>query len=623
MCGLVGFTAPGPDAAAVLARMTAAVAHRGPDGEGAFVDRGLALGHRRLAVVDLSGGAQPRVDAERGDALAFNGEIYGFAALAESLRRDGAVLGDHSDTEVLFQLLRRDGIGATLARIDGMFAFAWRDGASGEVHLARDRFGEKPLFYAVRGDSLIFASELAALRRHPLLAEAALDPAAIDAYLALEYVPWDETGFAGVRRLPPGHLLTWRDGAATVAPYWSPAVGAGPAPVASEDEALDRLERLLDESVRERLVADVPVGVFLSGGVDSGLIAAVAARHAAGIAAYTVRMPEASHDETPHAAAVARHCGLRHVIVELSEADLLDAFDAVTAKLDEPMADSSLLPTWLVCRAARRELTVALGGDGADELFAGYPNFQAQRLAAAMAALPDAAGRLLRRGLDLLPASSGYMGLDFRLRQLSHGFGQPPARQSFLWMSPFTPDERRALWTPEARPNADPLAVADRLLAAPGAPAGGMDRLLRLMTQTYLPGHILTKVDRASMYNGLEVRAPFLGRDFAEFAMALPWRWKLKGLTTKHLLKRLAARHLPHEVVWRPKHGFALPLARLLRGPLRQPVREALLDAGNPVAGWFRRPAIERLLDEHDSGRADHRKKIWTLFVLFRVAAKR
>lgn len=615
MCGIVGFAPAGTDAGAVIRRMAGAIAYRGPDGDGAFVEPAVAVGHRRLAVIEPGGGAQPRV--EGGDVLVFNGEIYGYRALADELAASGVALADRSDTEVLFRLLRRDGLRRTLERIDGMFAFAWRDGRSGALHLARDRFGEKPLFWAERAGTLVFASEVKALRRHPLLADMGLDPAAVDAYLALEYVPWDGTGFAGIRRLPPGHLLTFAGGRATVERYWSPRIG-GAAPVADEGEALERLDALLSRSVRERLVADVPVGVFLSGGVDSSLIAAMAGRHAAGTTAFTVRMPEASHDETPYAEAVARHCGLRHEIIDLTEADLLSAFTAVAENLDEPMADASLLPTWLVCRAARREVTVALGGDGADELFAGYPNFQAYRAARLMAALPAGGGAGLRRLLGLLPASSGYMGLDFKLRQLTQGFGRPPCEQSLLWMSPFAPDERAALWRREMRPDARPFAFLGRLDLA----AKGIEQLMELMTVTYLPGHVLAKVDRASMYNSLEVRAPFLGRDVAEFAMALPAAYKIRGLSTKHLLKRLAVRYVPRDVVYRRKHGFAPPLARLLRGPLAAPVRDVLLDAGNPVAGWFRRDAIERLLAEHAGGRADHRKKLWTLFVLFLVARR-
>src|SRR5258708_23797932 len=324
MCGLAGFTGPGADAPAIVRRMIAALAHRGPDGNGEFTDARIALGHNRLAVIDLAGGAQPRVDAASGDALIFKGEICGYRGLAAELRNDGVELCDRSDTEVLFQMLRRSGVRQTLAAIDGMFAFAFRDGKSGTLYLARDRFGEKPLFYGLAGGALVFASELSALRRHPAFRHSGIDRAAAFQFLTYEYLPGDRSGREGIRKLPPGHLLSFADGRIAVEPYWRPPSGKQRG--TSEGDALARLEQLLDESVRERLVADVPVGIFLSGGVDSGLIAALASRHAAAITALTVQMPELCFHETPHAVKVASHLGIRHEIVELGRGDLLHAF---------------------------------------------------------------------------------------------------------------------------------------------------------------------------------------------------------------------------------------------------------------------------------------------------------
>jgi asparagine synthase (glutamine-hydrolysing) len=622
MCGLAGFTAPGVDAPAIVRRMTASLAHRGPDGSGEFIDAGIALGHRRLAIIDLAGGAQPRVETASGDALIFNGEIYGYRDLAAALRASGVELCDRSDTEVLFQMLRRSGVRQTLAAIDGMFAFAFRDGKSGTLYLARDRFGEKPLFYGLAGGALVFASELSALRRHPAFRHSGIDRAAAFQFLTYEYLPGDRSGREGIRKLPPGHLLSFADGRIAVEPYYSPPSGEQRG--TSEGDALARLEQLLDESVRERLVADVPVGIFLSGGVDSGLIAALASRHAAAITAFTVKMPELSFDETPHAVKVASHLGIRHEIVELGRGDLVDAFAAVSERLDEPLADSSLLPTYLVCRAARRSMTVALGGDGADELFAGYPNFAAQRAAPLMRHLPAAIGAFARRGLALAPASREYMSLRFRLGQLTQGFGLSEDHQSFLWMAPFVADEKLALWREEAlpdRPAGTTFAPIDELVRR-GLPAGRLQRLLQLFLQTYLPEDILVKTDRAAMMNSLEVRAPFLARSVAEFAISLPGEWKLKGLRSKYLLKKLAARLVPADTVYRRKHGFALPLADLLRTLFFAPVQARLLDPGNPVAAWFKAPVIERLLAEHRSGRRDHAKKLWTLYILFCVAAR-
>jgi asparagine synthase (glutamine-hydrolysing) len=623
MCGLAGFTGPGADAPAIVRRMIAALAHRGPDGSGEYIDADIALGHDRLAIIDLAGGAQPRVEAATGDALVFNGEIYGYRDLAAELRAAGVSLRDRSDTEVLFQMLCGSGVRQTLAKIDGMFAFAFREGRSGTVYLARDRFGEKPLFYGLAGGSLIFGSELSALRCHPAFRTSGIDRVAAFQFLTYEYLPGDRSGREGIRKLPPGHLLTFADGRIDVAPYWQPPRGENSA-IADEDEGLARLEHLLDASVKERLVADVPVGIFLSGGVDSGLVAALAARHASAITAFTVKMPTLSFDETPHAVKVSAHLGIRHEIVELGRNDLVDAFSAVSDRLDEPLADSSLLPTYLVCRAARRRMTVALGGDGADELFAGYPNFQAQLAAPMMRHLPAAVGAMARRGLALAPASGEYMNLRFRLGQLTQGFGLSEDLQSFLWMAPFSADEKRALWRADELPDdADATTFAPiHDLIRRGLPAEPLSRLLQLFLQTYLAEDILVKTDRAAMMNGLEVRSPFLARTFAEFAIGLPGHWKLRGLRGKYLLKKLAARLVPPDTVYRPKHGFALPLAELLRTLFFETVRGRLLDRGNPVAAWFNAPIIETLLAEHRGGRRDHAKKLWTLYILFCVAAR-
>ncbi len=624
MCGIAGFTDPGPEASRTLAAMAGALAHRGPDAEGRFLDPRIALGHRRLAVIDLAGGAQPRVDEASGDALVFNGEIYGYRALAEDLRRDGIALRDRSDTEVLFQMIRHRGLERTLAEVDGMFAFAFRDGATGTLHLARDRLGEKPLHYGIAAGTLVFGSEVSAIRCHPLFAGAEPDPLAAYRFLLFEYLPGNDTGWHGIRKLPAGCLLSFRDGAPRLRRFWSPSARAGAALPASEEEAADRLGALLEDAVRRQLVADVPVGIFLSGGLDSALLTAFAARHAGDITAYTVRVPEAGYDETPHAVAVARHLGVRHEVIPLAEADLVQAMDGIAGLLSEPLGDSSLLPTWLVCRAARGGVTVALGGDGADELFAGYPNFWLQRFAPAMARLPRGAGRLLGRTIEALPAGERYMGSRFLLRQLSHGLGAPMARQSFLWMAPFGPEELDRLWRPEARPrNAIEHAFAPIDAADADGPGGTpTERLLHLFLSTYLPEDILTKTDRASMFHGLEVRAPILDRAVVEFATALPTSMKIAGRSRKRVLKRVAERHLPAAIVHRRKHGFAVPIGGLLRGPLRERCADTLRSRGNPVSGWFERDTVGRLLDAHLAGRADHGKKLWSLLVLHIVAGQ-
>ncbi|MBV9814672.1 MAG: asparagine synthase (glutamine-hydrolyzing) [Alphaproteobacteria bacterium] len=625
MCGIAGFTSPGPDAQRILAGMNAALGHRGPDGTGSFVDRGVAFGHTRLAIIDLAGGVQPRIDKASGDALVYNGEIYGYRALAAELRALGEGLRDHSDTEVLFHLIRREGVRRAVERIDGMFAFAYRDGATGTLSLVRDRFGEKPLYYGIAGEGIVFASEVPAMRCHPAFAEAVPDRDAAYRLLLYEYLPGAVSGWQGIAKLEPGSILTAEGGNIRIERYWRPRLWPAGTAAKREEEAIERLDELLITSVRDRVVADVPVGAFLSGGLDSSLITALAAKASPDLTAFTVRIGQSSFDETAHAIEVARHVGVPHRVVPLNDADMLAAFEAVTEKLGEPLADSSLLPTYLVCRAARGLMTVALGGDGADELFLGYPNYAVQRFAGAMQLIPPGVARLVARTVEALPGGEGYMNRRFLAAQLAQGFGALPHRQSVLWMAPFGPGGISELWRRSAMP--DEMAL-DRVFAeidGYAAQAGNVSPVERLAYQfltTYLPEDILTKTDRASMFNSLEVRTPFLARAVAEYACTLPTRLKLRGREKKYILKRLACRYLPERIAYRKKHGFAVPIGSLIRTLFWTRCRDMLMSADNPVAEWFNRSAIEALLDEHKSGRIDHGKKIWVLYVLFCVCGR-
>jgi len=619
MCGIVGFTGPGPSAEYVLRDMMTPILHRGPDDDGVFVDDAVAFGHLRLTIVDLHGGSQPRHDPTSGDLLVYNGEIYNYRDHARDLTTAGVTLRDASDTEVLFQMIRRHGVPGALERIDGMFAFAYRNGRTGTVSLARDRFGEKPLFYGVIDGQLVFASELKALRRHPLCAEQGFDLEAIGQYLSFDYVPAPRTGYRNIRKLAPGCLLTFDDGEMQSTAYWQlpfPAPTAKSDPVARDERsAIGRLEGLLTASIEARLIADVPVGLFLSGGIDSALIAALASRLAPGIAAYTIKLPGDGYDETPFATQVAETFGLSHAVREVTAGEVLAALDRIEERIDEPFADPSIVPTYLLCETARQGVKVALSGDGGDELFAGYINFQARQLSHVMAAIPSWLATAARRTISTLPASDRYMSLPFKLAQLAQGFGQPEVLQSFCWMAPFDAAARRRL-VKDGIPAAETfIPVTERLAAR--SPSSGLDTLQYLFASLYLPDDILTKVDRASMYHSLEVRAPFLSGALADFALHLPEFWRVRGFQTKFLLRRLAARYLPRGIVRRPKHGFALPIAGLMRGALRTRMYEVLLDPGNPLAQYFHRPEIERMLASHMMERADHRKRLWSLYCLF------
>jgi len=596
--------------------MLAPIAHRGPDHCGIHLTRELAFGYVRLAVIDPQGGQQPRIDPITGDALIFNGEIYGYAALAARLQGMGVQLLDKSDTEVLFRLLQHDGVQKTLESIDGMFAFAFFEARTNRLYLARDRFGEKPLYYLHSDQVFVFGSEPSAVFAHSAARDLAVDVNSVATYLGFEYLPGTRTLFRNLYKLAPAHLLTYASGHLEVTPYWRPEIHEDSFEDASDDEKLATLDSMLNEAVKQRLIADVPVGVFLSGGIDSSLIAAFVAKYSAGLTAFTISLPDSTFDEAPSARMLANALGLQHRVIRLDEQKLREAFEIITARMDEPLADSSLLLTMVLCKAARQEVTVALGGDGADELFGGYISFRANRAAPALALLPPTVGRMMRRGFDRIEHSS-YMSAPFLLRQLTHACGLEPQKQWVACMSPFAPEELAHLWQPDVAASicAD-MDPVQQLRFGRSKKRWSTAELLYLFTQTYLPEDILQKVDRASMYASLEVRSPYLSRNFAEYALKLPSSDKVGLFSSKRLFRKLACRYLPKETVYRKKHGFAAPIARLLRGELQSAVGETILAARSPLRTWLQAQEIERLWAAHQSGKRNYAKKIWTLFCL-------
>ncbi len=591
------------------------IAHRGPDERDAALLDGLALGHNRLSIMEPAGGAQPRI-GESGNALIYNGEIYGHRRFDAEIEAAGGRLRDHCDTETLFWLLELHGIDRTLELVDGMFAFAWYRARDDTLFLARDRFGQKPLFYAEAGGEIAFASEIKALRRHPGLADAGPDLGALRLYLALEYVPAPATGIAGIAELPAGHLLRWRRGELEVRPYWEPsAVQRAAKRTLDVEEAVRTLDTRLNEAVQQQLVADVPVGVFLSGGLDSSLVAAVARRHRDEVRTFTVRFPYPSFDESLHAESAAKHIGTRHTTVELDRQACTDGIERLFGLVDQPFADSSMLPSYLLCEVTRRHVTVALGGDGADELFLGYPNFRLLRAARLMAAMPVAAGGLLGGLARLLGDGDGYMNRAFLLRQLSYGIGRPAAVQSLYWMAAVPPAAQARLW----RDDGDIADELDATLAMQVPPSDGLSLLERWQRQFlrgYLAGDILQKMDRASMYHSLEVRSPYLSRGVADHALALPLAALLKGSTGKRPLRALAGRYLPAAIIERRKHGFALPVSALLRSDLREMVQALLLDESNPMYDHLDFPAVAAWWAQHCDQERDHGKGLWALAML-------
>ncbi len=620
MCGIAGVVdASGAwlDADALLA-MRESMRARGPDDAGSFADGAAMLAFRRLSILDLAGGHQPMATPEGDCVVVFNGEIYNFAPLRERLGALGHRFVTRSDTECILHAYRQWGDDC-VGELDGMFAFALWDTRKRRLLLARDRFGKKPLYWYADGARLAFASTLTALLEHPAVPRA-LDRDALAEYLALEYVVAPRTILAGVRKLPAATRLAFEaaDGRTSETRYWRLRVdGAAHAKGSprTTDEAAGALESLLQTSVRKRLVADVRVGIFLSGGVDSSTVAALAAREHAGIETFSIAFTDPSFDERSHARAVAAHLGTRHHEEELSTDEAARIVADLGAILDEPVADGSIVPTYLLSRFARRHVTVALGGDGADELFAGYPTHLAHRLLAW--AGPFGCVTPMRAAAALaarLPVSHDNFSFDFRLKKLTAGAAAPADERNYWWLGACEPARVQALLGDGVA--RDPFAAVRARYHEP--PTGThLERVLYQDVGLYLGHSVLAKVDRASMATSLEVRAPFLDTAVAEFAGALPIDWKLRRTTGKWILKRMAQKLLPHAIVARPKKGFGMPIARWLRGALEPLARDALLDGGSlSASGALARGEIARMLDEHARGDVDHRQRLWALVVL-------
>jgi asparagine synthase (glutamine-hydrolysing) len=624
MCGIAGLVTRGRVDEARLCAMAEALAHRGPDGEGRFVSSPFAaagdewqlgLAHRRLAVFDPSpAGAQPMRSRSGRTVLVLNGEIYNHAELRRHL--PGFPFRSGTDTEVLLELCEEIGVRAALERANGMFALAFWDAEIRSLVLGRDRVGIKPLFYRESGGAVAFASELRGL----LVASAErprIDPRGLSEYLDFGFVGAPRTVLEGFAKLPPGSLLEWRDGRCAVSPWWTlpeAASHAGPAPGWREG-----LHQRLSNAVHLQLRADVPVGAFLSGGVDSTLVTTLAVRERGAIDTFSVRFPESPRlDEGAHAAAVARLLGTRHHEVSIGADDAERIAVDLLAEVDEPFADSSLLPVHVLSKAAREHVTVALSGDGADELFAGYRRYQADRWLIRWRRVPGpfrarVAERLLRRLGDDRATARGE--LVRRARKVLASASLAPDARALALARIFGAAEKLAV----APGLADVEGAGLERLQALRATAGGRDELdtrLRVDLVHALPDDMLVKVDRASMAHGLEVRVPFLDHRVVEHAALLPSRLKLRGTRGKRALLDVFGADLPAHVRRRPKAGFDAPIGAWLRGPLRTLTRDVLAAPALASAGWLDPGAVSRLLDDHDAGRADHAWRLWSLVVL-------
>ncbi len=617
MCGIVGFTTykkSVADSESRVRTMSFPLAHRGPDGEGYYVDEEMALGHRRLSIIDVEGGSQPMSSQGGRYQIVYNGEIYNYIELRKKLEVKGLVFRTQSDTEVLLQHFILSGADSLLA-LNGMFAFAIWDRQEKKLFLARDRIGIKPLYYTLHEGELIFASELKSLLLFPGV-HRELSLLSLSRFLSLSYIPAPHTIFDHIHKLEPGAYLEFDGDTLQKNTYWDIPLADKPVTGQTLDECAEQVRSLLSDAVCKRLRSDVPVGVFLSGGIDSSTMVALAAQKVSSpLHTFSVGFEESSYDESSYAREVAKLYQTEHHHEILSSNRALDLLPEVMKGLDEPFADASILPTYLLSRFTSNHVKVCLGGDGSDELFAGYPSFQAHKLMEKLSFLPTTWRNQLNRLVRRLPVSHQYASVEFLLQQFIKGSGISPEIRFFMWMGVFSNEQKNHLLTEPVReqilrenPFGDIIDYVrqSRLIS-------DFERILYLCMKMYLQDGILVKVDRASMANSLEVRVPFLDHTLVEFVSGIHTGYKLKGLTTKYILKYAVRDLLPRRIIKRRKAGFMIPLAKWIEHDLRGFIEEHCSMSALEEDGLFNPVYVRTLLDEHFQHKRDHRKLIWTI----------
>lgn len=612
MCGICGFAGGG--SIQDLRLMTAALVHRGPDDEGMWHDQSKAvyLGHRRLSIIDIAGGAQPMWSVDQTQAVVFNGEIYNHMALRRELEKKGHVFKtDHSDTEVLLHGYREWG-SELPDKLNGMWTFAFYDTTRRTIFLSRDRFGKKPLFYALQDNTFAFASELTALTKHSEI-QADISKTSLKKYFAYGYIPAPRSLYARVHKLPGGHNLVFNlnDFSLKIRKYWDFVLEPFESiPKNPEEEWGEQIRELLRRAVQRRLMSDVPLGVFLSGGIDSSAITAFAAQTLGRekLKTFCIGFQEESFDESRYAQKVAQLFKTEHHLKMLSVEHTRDLLPEIINQLDEPMGDSSLLPTYLLCRETRKHVTVALGGDGGDELFAGYDPFQALRLAELYKALvPRPVHQAIRLAVNLIPVSHRNISFDFRLKRTLRGLSYPRHLWNPVWLGPLEPKEIDELFQ-------EPTDIEDIYSEAIDCwesckQKDPVDRTLQFYTKLYLQDDILVKCDRASMMNSLEVRAPFLDIELVDFVRKIPHSYKYRNGETKYILKKALEPLLPHDILYRSKKGFGVPIGKWFQnGSLK--IRSSYFPA------MLNNRFIKQAMNEQIAGKNDQRAFLWNLWLL-------
>ena len=615
MCGICGYVTTDPRriGPGALEAMNDALAHRGPDDVGTHVDGGVGLGHRRLAIIDLSPGGHQPMAGPADTWITYNGEVYNFQSISQELRSLGWQPRTRSDTEVMLAAIHQFGMEEALRRFNGMFAFAHWDGRSRSLTLVRDRLGVKPLYYYADGECIVFASEMRALEQWAGLPRD-IDLEALDLYVSYEHVPSPWTMRRGVRQLEPGSLLTWRDGVTTVHRWWRLAVDTEGQRFGRLDDSADECREQLRAATRLRLISDAPLGALLSGGIDSSAVVSLMAAEGPPPKTFSIGFEDASYNELEAARLVARHVSADHH-EEILVASPETALDAVARSLDEPLADVSLIPTFMVSRMAREHVTVALSGDGGDEMFAGYDWYRAAAIADRWRRVPGPVRYAVDSALRRVPPQPQKKGLVNKLKRFSDGAQMEPELEHLSWQLFAGTTQKRALYRGElamlAGARRPELWGRSVLGAAPAADA--LSRRQWADIHLYLPDDILTKVDRASMAVSLEARSPFLDVNVVEFAMRIPARHRMDRRVRKLVLKRAIAPLVPAEILQRRKEGFSIPMKHWLRRELLPVARDLL--TGSLIADYFDPAACRRLIEEHRSGRFNHAHVLWTLMI--------
>lgn len=618
MCGICGFCCSDEKTVDlnILKKMTTTLRHRGPDDEGYYTGAGIALGHRRLSIIDLDTGQQPIHNEDQTVYVVFNGEIYNFPELKKELEKKGHRFYTKTDTEVLVHLYEEKEE-RCVESLAGMFAFAIWDEKRRKLLLARDRIGIKPLYYSYNGKTLAFASEPKALLKLPWV-KGRLDPQSLSHYLSYDFIPAPFCIYADIKKVPPGHQVMYQDGSLRCKSYWDLDLSDRFDGEMDEEELCELIWGQFCRVVKTHLISDVPIGVLLSGGIDStSVLAALRYEGVNDVKTFSIGFDDSSFDESRYFRRAAAFFETEHHEEVLAPQKLIDIVPEVAAILDEPLADASIMPTYLLSRFTKGYVKVALGGDGGDELFAGYPTYQAFLLARYYEKLPSAIRSLAATVVERLPVSFDNMSFDFRAKRFIQGIPYPPVERYYTWMGTFPPEEKEELLTSVIKRKLKDLNSFNLLhkYLEGKSFSSELGKLLYLDTKLYLQDGVLAKVDRASMAHGLEVRVPFLDHRFIELVTGLPERLKLKGFITKYIWKKAIKDRIPAEIARRGKKGFGIPIGKWFCGELRDLMLELLSEKRLKKQGIFNPSMVQRLVADHLVRRVDNRKKLWNLLI--------